>query len=56
MLAPLRTEKFPADVTLEVLWRDDELKAAKMLPIYEELRAAGMLVYRIGSSDRKSVV
>lgn len=51
MMAPWRTEKFPADVTLEVLWRDDELKAAKMLPIYEELRAAGMLVYRIGSSD-----
>jgi branched-chain amino acid transport system substrate-binding protein len=33
------------------MWRDDELKAAKMLPIYDELKAAGMLVYRIGSSD-----
>jgi hypothetical protein len=50
-LAPWRTEQFPAHVTLEVLWRDDELKAAKMLPIYDELTAAGMLVYRIGSSD-----
>ena len=27
-LAPWRTEKFPADITLEVLWRDDELKPA----------------------------
>jgi len=51
LLAPWRTEKFPADITLEVLWRDDELKAAKMLPIYEELKAKGMLVYRMGSSD-----
>jgi hypothetical protein len=50
-LAPWRGEKFPSGVTLEVMWRDDELKAAKMLPIYDELKAAGMLVYRIGSSD-----
>jgi hypothetical protein len=50
-LAPWRTGTFPENVTLEVMWRDDELKAAKMLPIYEELKAAGMLVYRIGSSD-----
>lgn len=50
-LAPWETETFPENVTLEVMWRDDELKAAKMLPIYDELKAAGMLVYRIGSSD-----
>lgn len=50
-LAPWRDEKFPADITLEVLYRDDELKAAKMLTIYEELKAKGILVYRIGSSD-----
>jgi branched-chain amino acid transport system substrate-binding protein len=50
-LAPWRTEQFPANVALEVMWRDDELKQAKMLPIYDELKAAGMLVYRIGSSD-----
>jgi hypothetical protein len=37
-LAPWRTEKLPADITLEVLWRDDELKPAKALPIYEELK------------------
>jgi hypothetical protein len=49
-LAPWRKEKFPADITLEVLWRDDELKPAKALPIYEELKAKGMLVYRISGS------
>jgi hypothetical protein len=43
-LAPWRTEKFPADVTLEVLWRDDELKPEKALSIYEELKAKGLLV------------
>jgi len=49
-MAPWRTEKFPADITLEVLWRDDELKPAKALTIYEELKAKGMLVYRISGS------
>jgi ABC-type branched-subunit amino acid transport system substrate-binding protein len=49
-LAPWRKEKFPADVTLEVMWRDDELKPAKALPIYEELKAKGMLVARISGS------
>src|SRR4030042_3741454 len=32
-LAPWRKEKFPADITLWVLWRDDELKPAKALTI-----------------------
>ena len=50
MMAPWRKEKFPADVTLEVMWRDDELKPAKALPIYEELKAKGMLVARISGS------
>ena len=49
-LAPWRTEKLPEDITLEVLWRDDELKPAKALPIYEELKAKGMLVARISGS------
>ncbi|RJR36837.1 MAG: hypothetical protein C4576_23510 [Desulfobacteraceae bacterium] len=49
-LAPWRKEKFPADVKLEVLWRDDELKPAKAMPIYEELKAKGMLVGRISGS------
>jgi hypothetical protein len=44
LLAPWRTEKFPTDVTLEVLWRDDELKPEKALSIYEELKAKGLLV------------
>ena len=49
-LAPWREEKFPADVKLEVLWRDDELKPPKALSIYEELKAKGMLVGRISGS------
>ncbi|HUV52346.1 MAG TPA: ABC transporter substrate-binding protein [Dehalococcoidia bacterium] len=49
-LAPWRDEKFPADITLEVMWRDDELKPAKALSIYEELKAKGMLVGRISGS------
>jgi len=52
MLAPWRTEKFPADITLEVLWRDDELKPAKALTIYEELKAKGMLVFRASGSPQ----
>ena len=46
MLAPWRAAKFPADISLEVLWRDDELKPPKALTIYEELKAKGILVYR----------
>ncbi len=49
-LAPWRKEKFPADITLEVMWRDDELKPAKAMSIYEELKAKGMLVARISGS------
>jgi ABC-type branched-subunit amino acid transport system substrate-binding protein len=49
-LSPWREEKFPADVKLEVLWRDDELKPPKALSIYEELKAKGMLVGRISGS------
>ncbi|MFC1531895.1 ABC transporter substrate-binding protein [Thermodesulfobacteriota bacterium] len=45
-LAPWRKEKFPADITLELLWRDDELKPPKALSIYEELKAKGILVFR----------
>ena len=49
-MAPWRNVKWPADIKLEVLWRDDELKPAKALSIYEELKAMGMLVYRISGS------
>jgi ABC-type branched-subunit amino acid transport system substrate-binding protein len=49
-LAPWRSETWPSDVTVELLWRDDELKPAKALSIYEELKAKGMLLYRISGS------
>ncbi|HVP77363.1 MAG TPA: ABC transporter substrate-binding protein [Thermodesulfobacteriota bacterium] len=49
-LAPWRKEKWPSDITIELLWRDDELKPAKALPIYEELKAKGILVYRCSGS------
>jgi len=49
-LAPWQKEKWPADVTLEVLWRDDELKPAKAINIYEELKAKGILLYRSSGS------
>ena len=49
-LAPWRQEKFPTDITLEVLWRDDELKPPKALSIYEELKGKGMLLGRISGS------
>ena len=51
-LAPWRDEKFPADITLKVLWRDDELKPPKALTIYEELKAKGMLVFRCSGSPQ----
>jgi branched-chain amino acid transport system substrate-binding protein len=49
-LAPWREDTFPGDITLEVMWRDDELKPAKALSIYEELKGKGMLVARISGS------
>jgi len=49
-LAPWRSETWPADVNIELLWRDDELKPAKALSIYEELKAKGILVYRASGS------
>jgi len=55
-LAPWRKEKSPADITLEVLWRDDELKPAKALPIYEELKAKGMLVFRVSGLPQAMAV
>lgn len=52
MMAPWRGEKFPADMTLEMLWRDDELKPPKALTIFEELKAKGMLVFRCSGSPQ----
>ena len=51
-LDPWRSEKFPADIALEVLWRDDELKPAKALTIYEELKAKGILVFAVSGSPQ----
>ncbi|MBW1667065.1 MAG: ABC transporter substrate-binding protein [Deltaproteobacteria bacterium] len=51
-LAPWRNEKFPSDISLELLWRDDELKPPKALSIYEELKAKGMLVFRCSGSPQ----
>jgi branched-chain amino acid transport system substrate-binding protein len=50
MMAPWRKEKWPSDIPVELLWRDDELKPAKALSIYEELKAKGILVYRASGS------
>jgi hypothetical protein len=55
-LAAWRKEKFPADITLEVLWRDDELKPPKALTIYEELKAKGMLVFRVSGLPQAMAV
>ena len=52
MLAPWRNEKFPADIILELLWRDDELKPAKALTIFEELKGKGILVFRASGSPQ----
>jgi len=51
-LAPWRKEKFPADIKLEVLWRDDELQPPKTISIYEELKGKGILVFRCAGSPQ----
>ena len=51
-LGPWRDEKFPTDITLELLWRDDELKVDKALSIYEELKAKGLMVQRVSGSPQ----
>jgi ABC-type branched-subunit amino acid transport system substrate-binding protein len=50
-MAPWRTETLPSNIKLEVLWRDDELSPEKALTIYDELKAKGILVYRISASQ-----
>ncbi len=49
-MAPWSGNTFPENVTLEVMWRDDELNQEKILSIYDELKAKGIMVYRISSS------
>lgn len=50
-LAPWRDTKFPENVTLELIWRDDELKPEKALTIYDELKSKGMLLFRVSASQ-----
>lgn len=50
-LAPWRSETFPSYINLELLWRDDELSAEKALTIYDELKAKGLMVYRVSGSQ-----
>jgi len=50
LMAPWRSEKFPDNVKLEVMWRDDELSPEKALTIYDELKSK-MFVYRISASQ-----
>jgi len=53
ILAPWYQDKtIPDNVTLEVLWRDDELNVEKVLSIYEELKAKGLLVERVSGSPQ----
>jgi hypothetical protein len=53
ILAPWYPEKtIPDNVTFEVLWRDDELNVEKVLSIYEELKAQGLLVERVSGSPQ----
>ncbi|HJX03145.1 MAG TPA: ABC transporter substrate-binding protein, partial [Dehalococcoidia bacterium] len=49
-MAPWNNDKFPDNVNLEVLWRDDELKPEKALAQYDELKDMGMLVFRVTGS------
>jgi branched-chain amino acid transport system substrate-binding protein len=50
-LAPWRDTKFPKNVTLDLVWRDDELKPEKALTIYDELKSKGMLLFRVSGSQ-----
>jgi ABC-type branched-subunit amino acid transport system substrate-binding protein len=49
-MAPWSNETFPKNVTLEVLWRDDQLKPELALSQYDEVKEKGMLVFRITGS------
>lgn len=49
-MAPWSNETLPENVTLEVLWRDDELKPEKALAQYDELKDKGIMVFRITGS------
>ncbi len=51
IIAPWYTDRtLPDDVTIEVLWGDDQLSADKALSIYDDLKSRGLLVERITGS------
>jgi hypothetical protein len=53
LLAPWRTDaKLPVDISVKLLWRDDELRIDKALSIYDELKGKGLLVERVSGSGQ----
>jgi hypothetical protein len=51
IIAPWYTDRtLPEDVTIQVLWGDDQLSADKALTIYDDLKSQGLLVERITGS------
>ena len=51
IIAPWYTDRIlPDDVTIQVLWGDDQLSADKALTIYDDLKSQGLLVERITGS------
>jgi hypothetical protein len=51
IIAPWYTDKtIPSNITIEVLWGDDQLAADKALTIYDDLKSNGLLVERITGS------
>jgi hypothetical protein len=53
VLAPWYTDrKIPNNITVDVLWADDELKADKCLTIYEDFKTKGLMVERVSGSTQ----
>jgi hypothetical protein len=52
LMAPWRDVKIPDDMSVQLLWRDDELKIDKALSIYDELKGKGMMVNRVSGSGQ----
>lgn len=57
LMAPWRTDKFPAGVTINLTWRDDALDVAKVLSIYQELKAGGLMMEKMsGSAQAQALI
>jgi hypothetical protein len=51
IIAPWYTDRtLPSNVTIQVLWGDDQLAADKALTIYDDLKSKGLLVERVTGS------